>query len=116
MMETRIGATQDPALGLSAPGVMDPVLFMSSDVCAVIQCLHTRDCAVERCRGTPAARKGVCGCARVSSRVTVCSRSAVTCCPQPACASGGRGLYYDGYITYSFFSTSCSQFTIRGAL
>ena len=44
MMETRIGATQDPALGLSAPGVMDPVLFMSSDVCAVIQCLHTRDC------------------------------------------------------------------------
>jgi hypothetical protein len=44
MMETRIGATQDPALGLSAPAVMDPVLFMSSDVCAVIQCLHTRDC------------------------------------------------------------------------
>ena len=43
MMETRIGAAQDPALGLSAPAVMDPVLFMSSDVCAVIQCLHTRD-------------------------------------------------------------------------
>ena len=59
MMETRIGATQDPALGLSAPGVMDPVLFMSSDVCAVMSSVYTH-ATVERCRAWDPGRSKAC--------------------------------------------------------